>query len=159
MKPSFAIFEEEFDVKKLEYIGEDSWSRPVYRDETGKLWKDVNLGEGVPALHSSVGNDFDGEPDMPIRDEFEIVNKSDVPDERLKFRYMLLGRLRSDCNYYLGYGNRKPSRLWGGSEAEHIEQMKQMWNSFSELEKPEWLTWDQILDYEKEMMKSQEDGK
>ena len=60
-------------VKKLTFAGIDSWDRPVYRDESGQLWKDVNLGSGEPALHSSVDNDFDGEPDMPITGGYEII--------------------------------------------------------------------------------------
>ena len=60
-------------MKKLRLIGIDSWSRPVYQDESGRLWKDINLGSGVPSLHSASSNDFDGEPDMPINDEFEII--------------------------------------------------------------------------------------
>jgi hypothetical protein len=58
---------------KLRFIGMDSWYRPVYRDESGRLWKDVNLGRGEPALYSASGNDFDGEPDMPPKDTFEII--------------------------------------------------------------------------------------
>ena len=64
-------------MRKLKFIGVDGWSRPVYQDESGKLWKDVNLGDGVISLHSSVDNDFDGEPDMPITGEFEIVQTED----------------------------------------------------------------------------------
>jgi len=60
---------------KLRFIGVDGWDRPVYRDESGRLWKDVNLGDGEPYLHSSSDNEFDGEPDMPIRVEFEIVKE------------------------------------------------------------------------------------
>ena len=26
----------------LKFLGMDSWDRPVYKDETGKLWKDIN---------------------------------------------------------------------------------------------------------------------
>lgn len=60
-------------MKKLHFIGIDSWDRPVYQDESGRLWKDVNLGSGVLSLHSASGNDFDGEPDMPMKDEYEIT--------------------------------------------------------------------------------------
>ena len=60
-------------MKKLRFVGIDSWDRPVYQDESGQLWKDVNLGSGDPYLHSASSNDFDGEPDMPIEDEFEII--------------------------------------------------------------------------------------
>jgi hypothetical protein len=70
-----------------------------------------------------------------------------------KFRYMMLGRLKSDCDYYLGYGNRSSNRLWALEENEHIETMKALHNSFDENEKPEWLTWEQILDYERQMVK------
>ncbi len=59
-------------MKILNFIGVDSWGRPVYKDESGRLWKDVNLGRGVPSLHSSSSNDFEGEPDMPLRDAYVI---------------------------------------------------------------------------------------
>lgn len=55
------------ETVKLKQIGIDYWSRPVYKDPQGKLWKDVNCGCGDPALHSSNNNDFEGEPDMPIQ--------------------------------------------------------------------------------------------
>lgn len=60
------------------------------------------------------------------------------------FRYQLLDRLKLDCNYYLGYGNKNPKNLWAGSEKEQIEAMETLWNSFPEDRKPEWLTWEQI---------------
>ncbi len=50
---------------ELTFIGTDGWDRPVFRDPDGRLWKDVHLGDGMPALHSACNNDFDGEPDMP----------------------------------------------------------------------------------------------
>lgn len=68
-----------------------------------------------------------------------------------KFRYMMLDRMRQDCDYYLGYGNRNTSQLWAGDEKAQIENMKALWNSFPEEDKPEWLTWDELLEYEKEM--------
>jgi hypothetical protein len=60
-------------MRTLKFIGVDGWDRPVYQDESGNLWKDINLGDGEISLHSSVGNEFDGEPDMPIKGEFEII--------------------------------------------------------------------------------------
>ena len=60
-------------MKTLHLVGVDSWSRPVYQDEFGQLWKDVNLGNGEPYLHSSTDNDFDGEPDMPIKGDYRIT--------------------------------------------------------------------------------------
>jgi len=60
-------------MKELKYVGTDAWDRPVYKDQDGNLWKDVNLGSGEPYLNSSSSNEFDGEPDMPIEEEYIIV--------------------------------------------------------------------------------------
>lgn len=62
-------------MRKLSFIGVDGWSRPVYKDERGKLWKDTNLGRGVPSLCSVVNDEFEGEPDMPIKGDYEIIKK------------------------------------------------------------------------------------
>lgn len=67
-----------------------------------------------------------------------------------KFEYMLLGRLESDCKYFLGNGNRYEKDLWAGSVEKQIAKMKELWNLLPE--KPEWLTLEQIEEYEKQMM-------
>ena len=134
----------------LKYIGEDSWSRPVYRDQFVHLWKDTGCGRyDTPTLCSAVNDEFDGEPDMPIQHEFVLVGAKENEDKR--FQYAMLDRLRCDCDYYLGYGNRNDNNLWGGTPQEHIECMKKRWLEFAENEKPQWLTWEQILEYERKM--------
>lgn len=67
------------------------------------------------------------------------------------FRYQMLDRLRSDCDYYLGNGGRSERVLWAGSVAEQIDAMKQLWRSFAGEDKPEWLSWADILRIENEM--------
>lgn len=67
------------------------------------------------------------------------------------FRYQLLDRLRADCDYYLNYGRRCTKHLWADNAREQIAAMKLLWNSFPEGEKPEWLTWEQLLEYEDKM--------
>ncbi len=136
----------------LEPIGIDFWDRPVYKDQFGHLWKDVTLGSPHPQLCSALDDAFDGEPDMPIRKDFIIKSSQKKPIEKeKKFQYQMLDRLRNDCDYYLGYGDRNPGVLPSSDERKHIETMKDIWKSFSDTEKPEWLTWEQILDYEKAM--------
>lgn len=68
------------------------------------------------------------------------------------FRYMLLSRLQSDCEYYLGFGNRCTCRLWAGDEASQIEFMTRLYDSFGEDEKPEWLTREGIAEYGNRML-------
>lgn len=69
-----------------------------------------------------------------------------------RFRYMMLDRLRGDCDYYLSYyGNRSVNCLWAADEQKQIQTMKDIWNTFSDEDKPEWLSWEDILEYEKLM--------
>lgn len=75
-------------------------------------------------------------------------------DNKKTFRYQLLSRLKMDCDYFLGYGNRSVNALWGGSVEIQINKMKELWLSFTEPDKPEWLAWEDILDYEKNMLES-----
>ena len=70
----------------------------------------------------------------------------------MKFNYMLLGRLKSDCEYFLNYGGRSIKHLYYDSVEEHISEMKRMWNNFPLDKKPEWLTFGDIEKYEKEML-------
>ena len=60
----------------LTFVGQDSWSRPVYEDSNGKLYVDVDPREGwAPSICTKLNNDFDGEPDCPVTAEFEFVPK------------------------------------------------------------------------------------
>jgi len=68
------------------------------------------------------------------------------------FRYQLLSRLKMDCEYYLNYGNKSVRQLWAGTEKEQIETMISLYESFEESEKPEWLTLEQIKEYESKMI-------
>ena len=150
MSPDELISIPEEPSRLLHYIGTDEWARPVYQDQYGKLWKDVELGDfEIPHLHSAVGNEFDGEPDMPIRKPFKIL--TDKPKNPYEFQYMMLNRLQSDCEYYLNYGNRCTGRLYYLDEEKQIAAMKKLWKEFPDDGKPEWLTWEQILEYEKAM--------
>ena len=70
-----------------------------------------------------------------------------------QFDYMMLSRLQQDCNYYLGNGNRNEKHLWALNVEDHIKEMKKIYNGFSSDKKPEWLTYDEILEYEEKMKK------
>lgn len=80
-----------------------------------------------------------------------MAKYNDILQSDEKFRYMLLSRLQADCEYYLGYGKRSKNNLWAQDEKEQIKLMKKMWQMFSDDNKPEWLTWENILDYEAKM--------
>lgn len=62
----------------------------------------------------------------------------------MEFQYIMLGRLQSDCLYFLGNGNRNLKHLYYDSVEEHIEEMVKIWNNLPE--KPEWLSLEEIKD-------------
>lgn len=135
----------------LEHIGMDDFSCPVYKDQFERLWKDINLGESAsPNLYSLSFNHIDGEPSQPIQQEFTF-HPAPYQKSTYEFEYRMLSKLQSDCEYYLGYGNRSSSILCNDSVPNHIARMKELWNGFPADQKSEWLTWEQILQYEKAM--------
>jgi hypothetical protein len=145
------MLEENGNVRTMEFIEVDYWDRPVYKCvENGVLWKDITLGSEIPDLHSC-GNDFDGEPDSPIKSDLVIVFKSKYKESPNRFNYMMLGRLKSDCDSHLTAFT--PScRIKEENIKPIIEEMKKLHNSFPDGEKPEWLTYNDILNYEKSML-------
>ena len=81
---------------------------------------------------------------MVQEDKFNVLTGS------REFRYMLLDRLRQDCLYYLGNGNRNETRLWTGNPKEQIKLMKDLYNSFED--KPQWISIEEINDLENKMI-------
>lgn len=69
----------------------------------------------------------------------------------LSLRYQMLDRMRADCDYYLGAGNRQRKYLWAGEVAKQIAYMKEIWSSFPRNMRPSWLSMAQICDYEQRM--------
>lgn len=71
-----------------------------------------------------------------------------------EFNYRMLDRLKSDCDYFLGNGNRSEKHLWAGNCEAQIAKMREIYNSLEE--KPEWLSEEDIDNYEKEMCSKQD---
>ena len=72
------------EVLHLKYLGMDSWDRPVYMDDEGMIWKDVESRADRKAnLCTSVGNEFDGEPDtdMECFEKYQNVSVVFVPSK------------------------------------------------------------------------------
>ena len=59
--------------------------------------------------------------------------------------YRLLDRLRTDCEYFLGEGQRNEKHLWAGNVSAQIHKMRELYDTLPE--KPDWLTREQIEDY------------
>ena len=63
-----------------------------------------------------------------------------------RFNYMMLDRLKSDCEYYLCNGGRNAKHsLWAKDEQAQIDKMRELYDLLPI--KPEWLTREQIDEY------------
>lgn len=74
-----------------------------------------------------------------------------IKENPYKFNYMMLGRLQADVKYFLGYGGGNVKHLYYDTIDEHIGEMKRLWNNFPNELKPEWLSYDEIEEYETQM--------
>lgn len=142
---------------KVKYVGfgGECIEVPCYEDENGKLYFDENNGNGGLALYTgayrSECGEICGEPNTKVTDLIECVDPF-VRHPR-EFDYMMLDRLRRDCDYFLGNGSGYEGHLCYKSVEEQCDAMENLYNSFPDEEKPEWLTLEQIKNYRKEMIK------
>ena len=86
--------------------------------------------------------------ELDLCEDMDLLSKDDT------FRYMMLDRLKTDCNYFLGNGNRNEKHLWAGDVDKQIKLMKDLYNSFEE--KPEWISMEDIENFEKQMKETNE---
>ena len=63
-----------------------------------------------------------------------------------RFSYMMLDRLKSDCEYYLVNGGRNAKHsLWAHDEQAQIDKMRELYDLLPI--KPEWLSKEKINEY------------
>lgn len=139
---------------ELTRVGEHRMEGGLYKDKNGNYYVDCHdepKDSGISVVYRlSPKNEIDGEPDKMIECEVKILNPLSEREKRMKafkFDYMMLDRMRVDCEYY------KSAEHFNSSHAstirETIEEMKRIWNKFPKDLKPNWITYEQILGYEK----------
>lgn len=84
----------------------------------------------------------------------------------LTFKYQMLSRLISDCEYYINSYNWffKPyspneKHLYYKNVKKHIEEMIKLYNSFSDEAKPEWTSLKHIENLKNQMLNIEEEVK
>lgn len=141
---------------KVKFVGFGGYmDTPCYEDENGRLYFDENNGRNGLNLYTGAWRDKDcdeicGEPSHRVTEPVEC----DEPFKRhsREFDYMMLGRYKSDCDYFLGYGDGYEGHLYYKEVNKHCDEMKKLHDSFSDDEKPEWLTAEQIEQYRTDML-------
>lgn len=128
---------------------------PCYEDEAGKLYFDGGYGRSCSlqlyngAYRNECG-EICGEPYSRVTDE--VLCAEPFRKNQKEADYMLLDRLKSDCEYFLGYGNRCSKNLYYKDVDTHCNEMMRLYDSFSDAEKPEWITRAQIEECRIKMM-------
>ncbi len=127
-----------------------NWQRSLDHAKRHETYKEA-LKHAQEAFEYGLKYDYKG---------YEIVEIKDHDPEKVQetidwllahedtFRYRMLSRMKMDCEYYLGNGNRHGQYLWMKMDPQgHIDAMRALWDSFDEDQKPEWLTREQIERY------------
>ena len=154
------------------YEAESAWDYKVgdtvYLDDTAFLVEEVRDSEVqlrdptllYPIFRAENRSRFE---EMLSRDERNDVLRKNTADEKeavaeeildnirpatvqdYTAEYRLLDRLRTDCEYFLGYGQRYEGHLWAGNVRDQIAKMRELYEAVPE--KPEWLTEEMIDSY------------
>ena len=124
----------------------------LYQDEKGRYYCD-NFNElkedgTIEVYQLSPNNEPDGEPNYCVK-----AFLSNPPSEREKrealYRhdYMMLDRMRMDCEYYTSVEAFNRSHC--STIEDTIKRMKELWNKFPADLKPQWISLEQIEEYER----------
>ena len=122
----------------------------TYLDEAGYAASDELIEDGISEYrsHGGKGNSQDVagfiERELLAEEPAAEAMPSGHGDE-----YRLLGRLKDDCDYFLGAGGRAEKHLWAGNVREQIAKMRELYAALPE--KPEWLTSEDIDRYAQRM--------
>lgn len=138
----------------LTRVGEHHMDGGLYKDEKGRFYVDchdeVKSGQECTVYRLSPSTEPDGEPCDIVTCITHLTNpptEREMREKAFKFDYMMLDRMRSDCEYYdtaAHYNNAHFSTI-----DKTIADMKARWQKLPEDLKPEWLSWEKILEYEK----------
>lgn len=116
---------------------DDCYWTQIYRNENGD--EIVTVREDEDAV--------DADPVETLKNT--LANAEETAPRDYSFEYMLLDRLRMDCEYYLGAGKRGEKHLWAGNCQAQIAKMRELYEMIPD--KPEWLTPEMINSYEARM--------
>ena len=113
---------------------------PIFRAENRSRFEEMlSRDERNDVLRKNTADEKEAVPEE-ILDNIRPATVQDYTAE-----YRLLDRLRTDCEYFLGYGQRYEGHLWAGNVRDQIAKMRELYATVPE--KPEWLTEELIDSY------------
>ena len=122
----------------------------TYLDEAGYAASDELIENGISEYRSHGGKG--NSQDVAGFIERELLAEEPAAEAMPSGhgdKYRLLGRLKADCDYFLGAGGRAEKHLWAGNVREQIAKMRELYAALPE--KPKWLTPEDIERYAQRM--------
>lgn len=139
---------------ELTRVGEHHMDGGLYKDKDGRYYVDchseIENGKEGTVYRLSPSKEPDGEPDVCFDVMIVITNpptEREIHEKSFKHCYMMLSRMQSDCKYYNSASSYNHAH-WQTAE-EMIASMKEYWNKIPDDLKPDWISWEEILEYEK----------
>lgn len=158
-KLEYTTLEEAITAGKA-YLADDYLGFAVLNHDT----KEIERVEGDFSVQQAFGDEIlriNGiVPDEMISEQAaenkEIATEQQKADDTktydFKTEYRQLSRLQSDCDYFLGNGAGHEKHLSCGSVENQIARMQELWDSFPNDKKPEWLSKEDIDGYAEKML-------
>ena len=128
------------------------------REKDTAAWLRQEFGDDLPAFPVTASGAAGDVPWPKVQrriaqliadGSFLSEQEQQTPTQNHSTDYQLLDRLRADCDYFLGAGQRSEKHLWAGSVHAQIAKMRELYEALPE--KPEWLTTEAIDNYAERM--------
>lgn len=127
--------------------------KSIGRDDLAEILQNAVVAEQQMAQEQAEPAPEVTEPKEDVQNTEQADAQSATNDH--SYEYMLLDRLRSDCEYFLGTGETaENNHLWAGNPEAQIEKMQELYDMLPE--KPEWLTQEDINQYAQQMIPEKE---
>lgn len=144
-----------FEQYVQEYGFEDGSAPPSFAEflENDYTERPAEQSQQMSSASPYMSNDFIEQPEetAPAAEQSDTSSTNNAYEQE----YMLLDRLKSDCEYYLNTNaTEENNHLWAGNPEAQIEKMQELYDMLPE--KPEWLTQEDINQYAQQMIPEKE---
>lgn len=127
--------------------------KSIGRDDLAEILQNAVVAEQQMAQEQAEPAPEVTEPKEDVQNTEQADAQSATNDH--SYEYMLLDRLRSDCEYFLGTGETaENNHLCAGNPEAQIKKMQELYDMLPE--KPEWLTQEDINQYAQQMIPEKE---
>lgn len=129
---------------------------PCYKGDNGHYYFDTSDGK-AKALHLATGAYKDEESgeicgELNVYVDRQVICEEPFYRSKYEFQYSMLERRIRDCEYFLGYGFGAEWKLYDGTIEKTCDAMDELYESFPDSAKPDWISKEKIQEYREKML-------